>query len=55
MGSFMKTFIMMTGELDYGDLFYGNDPIYYPELTYAIFVLLMIILSIVLANLLASQ
>lgn len=49
----MKTFVMMTGELEY-DGYYVDDPLYYPEASYALFVCFVIIVPIVFMNLLVG-
>ena len=54
---FLKTMIMMAGEFDYGNLFYGEDgdttPAY-PGLLYAFFVLFFVLLALLLLNLLVG-
>ena len=53
--AFLKTMIMMSGEFDYGDIFFPEDsspP--YPDLTYAFFIIFFILLSLILLNLLVG-
>ena len=53
--AFMKTMIMMSGEFDYGDIFFPEDSsTAYPGLTYAFFIIFFILLSIILLNLLVG-
>ena len=49
----MKTFVMMTGELEY-DGYYVDEPLYYPEASYALFICFVIVVPIVFMNLLVS-
>jgi hypothetical protein len=57
MEAFLKTFVMMVGELDYETLFYNTPDrlIFYPTLTYILFILFMLVMSIILMNLLLSR
>ena len=50
----MKTMIMMSGEYDYSDIFYGDDPPPFPYMTYILFIVFFILLSIILINLLVG-
>ncbi|XP_076804239.1 uncharacterized protein LOC143448397 isoform X2 [Clavelina lepadiformis] len=66
--SLIKVTVMMIGELDYGDIFFTDDPfcnttatncysnalVYYPEITYIVFVLFLIVLPIIIMNLLVG-
>ena len=57
--AFLKTMIMMSGEFDYGSLFYPDGEIYpddasspfYPRLTYAFFMVFFILISVIMTNL----
>ncbi|XP_063677555.1 transient receptor potential cation channel subfamily A member 1-like isoform X7 [Bolinopsis microptera] len=51
--SIMKTFVMMTGELEY-DGYYVDVPLYYPEASYALFICFVIVVPIVFMNLLVG-
>lgn len=42
----------MIGEFEYQDIFYGNDIDFYPEITYIMFCVFMICMSIIIMNLL---
>ena len=46
---------MMIGEFDYTDIFYGDQLDFYPEITYIMFVVFMIIMSIIIMNLLVRN
>jgi transient receptor potential cation channel subfamily A protein 1 len=51
----LKTFVMMIGEMDFEDIFY--DPgrrVYYPGLTYCLFIGFVLVMSIIIMNLLVS-
>ena len=53
--AFLKTMTMMSGEFDYGDIFFpedGSSPAPYPDLTYAFFMIFFILLALLLMNLL---
>ena len=58
----MKTWVMMIGEMDFTDIFHGDqddgagveDQVFYEETTYAIFVAFLILMAIILMNLLVS-
>ena len=51
----LKTLVMMSGEFDYGDIFFADDgPVPYPTVTYSMFVVFFFILSIVTLNLLVG-
>ncbi|KAL5265325.1 hypothetical protein ACHWQZ_G006160 [Mnemiopsis leidyi] len=51
--SIMKTFVMMTGELEY-DGYYVEEPLFYPEASYGLFICFVIIVPIVFMNLLVG-
>ena len=53
----MKTMMMMSGEFDYGDIFFpeeGPSTAPFPDLTYAFFVIFFILLALLLINLLVG-
>ena len=55
--SFMKTLIMMSGEFEYGDIFFPDDEygsVPYPYMTYSMFVVFFILVSLILINLLVG-
>ena len=52
--SMMKTLIMMSGEFDYGGLFYPAGTAPFPGLGYVFFILFFILLSVILINLLVG-
>jgi transient receptor potential cation channel subfamily A protein 1 len=56
--SLLKTSVMMIGEFEYDTIFNSiNDPdheIHYPEVSYILFVIFLIVMSILLMNLLVS-
>ena len=52
--SMLKTVIMMSGEYDYGDIFYGEEPPPFPYMSYITFTVFFILLSIILINLLVG-
>ena len=55
--AFMKTMMMMSGEFDYGDIFFpeeGPSTAPFPDLTYAFFVIFFILLALLLINLLVG-
>ena len=54
--SFMKTLIMMSGEFDYGDIFFpeGEASAPFPTMTYIIFIVFFLLLSLILLNLLVG-
>ena len=49
----------MIGEMDFGDMFHGDDEydtsVYYETLTYALFILFLCLVTIVIMNLLVSE
>ena len=49
----MKTFVMMTGELEY-DGYYVEESLYYPEASYGLFICFVIVVPIVFMNLLVG-
>ena len=49
----MKTFVMMTGELEY-DGYYAEEALYYPEASYGLFFCFVILVPIVFMNLLVG-
>lgn len=50
----MKTVIMMSGELEFEDIFYGEKPISYPVTSHVIFFLFVLLVTIILTNLLVG-
>ncbi|XP_070567287.1 transient receptor potential cation channel subfamily A member 1 homolog [Ptychodera flava] len=67
--TFVKTFVMMTGELEYDEIFFGDDylrgetpditsdeyftqTVWYSEVTYLLFILFLVIMTIIIMNLL---
>ena len=54
--AFLKTMIMMSGEFDYGDIFFPEDASSapFPDLTYAFFIIFFILLALLLLNLLVG-
>ena len=53
----MKTMMMMSGEFDYGDIFFPEDGVStapYPDLSYAFFLFFFILLALLLINLLVG-
>ncbi|XP_061171192.1 transient receptor potential cation channel subfamily A member 1 homolog isoform X1 [Saccostrea echinata] len=52
--SLIKTTVMMIGEYEYENIFYGTQLDYYPEITYIMFVVFMILMSIIIMNLLVG-
>ena len=56
--SFMKTMMMMSGEYEYGNIFFPDEgqgsPPPFPEVTFAFFAIFFILLSLLLMNLLLS-
>ena len=53
--SLIKTTVMMIGEFEYTDIFYGDQLDFYPEITYIMFVVFMILMSIIIMNLLVRN
>ena len=55
--SIIKSWVMMIGELEYTNMFFGNgdysDP-YYRETTYAVYVIFLMLMCIILSNLLVG-
>lgn len=52
---FVKTLVMMTGEIDYDEWFFDKDkPIMYPGTSHIIFVIFLIFVTIILMNLLVG-
>ncbi|XP_048765661.1 transient receptor potential cation channel subfamily A member 1 homolog isoform X2 [Ostrea edulis] len=55
--SLIKTTVMMIGEFEYENIFYGEkqgEQDFYPEITYIMFVVFMILMSIIIMNLLVG-
>ena len=59
--SIMKTWVMMVGEMDFTDLFHSDQEddshevqVYFPEITYAVFIAFLIFLSLIIMNLLTA-
>ena len=55
--AFMKTMMMMSGEFDYGDIFFPEDgpsTAPFPDLSYAFFLIFFILLALLLINLLVG-
>ncbi len=56
--SFVKTMTMVTGELDFDTLFrqdhYTGPGLQYPEVTYPLWILFIVLMPILLGNLLVS-
>ena len=52
--SLIKTSVMMIGEFEYTDLFYGEDQAYYSTISFIIFVIFIVVMSIIIMNLLVS-
>eukprot|EP00092_Neocalanus_flemingeri_P034661 GFUD01037707.1.p1 GENE.GFUD01037707.1~~GFUD01037707.1.p1 ORF type:complete len:1460 (+),score=369.86 GFUD01037707.1:404-4381(+) len=54
--AFMKTLIMMSGEFDYGDIFFpdGEASAPFPTITYILFIVFFILLALILLNLLVG-
>ena len=54
--SFLKTMVMMSGEFEAGDIFFpedgGSNP--FPDMTYAMFIVFFILMSLLLLNLLVG-
>lgn len=52
--SLLKTTVMMIGELEFDNIFHSGDPsmLPYPEVTYVLFVLFLILMTILVMNLL---
>ena len=50
----LKTLIMMSGELEYPDIFFNNGKVPFPGVTYTIFVIFFLLISIVTLNLLVG-
>ncbi|XP_042877569.1 transient receptor potential cation channel subfamily A member 1 homolog [Penaeus japonicus] len=53
--SLLRTFVMMIGEINFVDVFSNNaDPLEYPEVTYALVIAFLVIMSILIMNLLVG-
>lgn len=53
--SMLKTLVMMSGEMEYTDIFHGEEGMVpYPQITYMLFVVFFFLLSIVTLNLLVG-
>ena len=53
--SILKTLVMMSGELEYANIFFGTDgKVPFPGVTYTIFVIFILLISIVTLNLLVG-
>ena len=52
--SFAKTFAMTIGEFGFEDLFTGEDPDTFPVITWFIFIIFLIVMTILLMNMLVS-
>lgn len=53
----VKTVMMMSGELEYEDIFYNNTeehPIQYPLTAYAMFLIFTLLVTVILTNLLVG-
>ena len=51
----LKTLVMMSGEMEYTDIFHGEEGgVPYPQITYMLFVVFFFLLSIVTLNLLVG-
>lgn len=51
----MKTLVMMSGELEYSDIFFGDEgKVPFPTITYGLFVVFFFLMSIVTLNLLVG-
>ena len=50
----LKSLIMMSGEYDYGAIFFDNGKVPFPFVTYSMFVLFFLLLSILALNLLVG-
>lgn len=51
--SVVKTFVMMIGELEYTSIFHENkEMLYFPWLSYTLFMVFVIVMSIIIMNLL---
>ena len=50
----LKTLVMMSGEYDYGDIFYGEEELPFPNMSFIMFSIFFILLSIILINLLVG-
>ena len=54
--SLLKTSVMMIGEFDYGNIFFDDSQkVPFPELTYVLFVVFVILMSIIIMNLLVRE
>lgn len=55
--SLVKTVIMMSGELEYEDIFYNNctnSEIHYPVTAHAMFLIFVLLVTVILTNLLVG-
>ncbi|XP_069972152.1 transient receptor potential cation channel subfamily A member 1 homolog isoform X2 [Penaeus vannamei] len=53
--SLLRTFVMMIGEINFVEVFSNNDdPLEYPEVTYALVIAFLVIMSILIMNLLVG-
>ncbi|PVD29254.1 hypothetical protein C0Q70_11851 [Pomacea canaliculata] len=52
--SLIKTTVMMIGEIDFKDIFHSDEDILYPGITYIIFVIFLVVMSILIMNLLVG-
>ena len=54
--SLLKTAVMMIGEFDYSSIFFDDSQaVPFPELTYTLFVVFIILMSIIIMNLLVRS
>ncbi|CAH1799596.1 unnamed protein product [Owenia fusiformis] len=52
--SLVKTAVMMIGEFEFDSIFYGDEKLNYPEISYLLFVLFLVLMSIIIMNLLVG-
>nr|CAD7586012.1 unnamed protein product [Timema genevievae] len=50
----MKTLVMMSGELEFEDIFYADYPIMYPVTAHLLFITFVILVTVILTNLLVG-